>query len=74
MTGSKIHTIADNAIKRILLKDEAEIRIFSLSLDFRGSHIGIFKTHYKHLFGEANYQNVMIRVSLAQAKMPIPEL
>lgn len=57
-----------NEIRRILLKDENQITISDLALDFGFFHISTFNAHYKQLFEEtptqtrqrsANYQSVM---------------
>ncbi|WP_372880332.1 helix-turn-helix domain-containing protein [Psychromonas sp.] len=56
-----------NEIRRILLKNETEVRISDLAVDFGFFHISTFNAHYKQLFGEtpgqtiqraANYQNI----------------
>jgi len=58
-----------NEIRRILLKDETEIIIADLAIDFGFFHISTFNAQYKQLFGEtptqtiqrsASYQNAMI--------------
>ncbi|WP_415231282.1 helix-turn-helix domain-containing protein [Psychromonas sp.] len=61
-----------NEIRRILLKEETEVSISDLALDFGFFHISTFNVHYKQLFGEtptqtiqrsANYQNAIISYS-----------
>jgi AraC family ethanolamine operon transcriptional activator len=58
-----------NEIRRILLKNETEVIIADLALDFGFFHISTFNAHYKQLFEEtptqtrqrsANYQNAII--------------
>lgn len=58
-----------NEIRRILLKNEKEITIADLALEFGFFHISTFNAHYKQLFGEtptqtiqrsANYQSAVI--------------
>ncbi|HEY5716272.1 MAG TPA: helix-turn-helix domain-containing protein [Psychromonas sp.] len=58
-----------NEIRRILLKNETEIIISDLAVEFGFFHISTFNVHYKQLFGEtptqtiqrsANYQNATI--------------
>ncbi|ABM02141.1 transcriptional regulator, AraC family [Psychromonas ingrahamii 37] len=58
-----------NEIRRILLRDETEVIISDLALDFGFFHISTFNAHYKQLFEEtptqtiqrsANYKNAII--------------
>lgn len=47
-----------NEIRRLLLKEESDIIIADLALDFGFFHIGTFNAQYKYLFGETPTQTI----------------
>lgn len=61
-----------NEIRRILLKDETEINIVDLALDFGFFHLGTFNAHYKLLFAETPTQTIQRSANYKNATISYP--